>query len=222
MLCGIGLKYLFFHLNHPIQYVDLVAPIVAIEPLAQKYALLTIDDGSGATIGVKITRLQDPDPNALDHDEAPTMSTVDCPSNTTVANVNIHVGLGKFEVEIDDVTLDIGTVLRAKCTVSTWFGAKQLDLQRASVVKTTRREVESWREIARFKRDVLSKPWVVSEKERKRLEAEWHEEQNAERLQRTRWDEHQRRKEERERKQEAANEIARREQERIMNEGALI
>lgn len=195
---------------------------MAIEPLTKKYALLTIDDGSGLNIGVKISRLLEADPNIPENEDAATVTVVDFPSNTTIANVNVRAGLGEFEVEIDDIRVNIGTIIRAKCTICLWFGTKQLDLQRANIVKTTRREVESWREVARFKRKILSKPWVLPKEEVRRLEAAWKAEQKEEQRQRTRWNEYRQKKQQKERKEEAIYEKSRREQEQIMDEGALI
>lgn len=50
---------IYFHLNHPIEYVYLIGPIVAIDHVTTKYntyfTTLEIDDGSGSVIEVKIT-----------------------------------------------------------------------------------------------------------------------------------------------------------------------
>ncbi len=48
---------IFFHLNHPIRYVYLIGPVVAIDNVNDHFLLLEIDDGSGATLEVKITRI---------------------------------------------------------------------------------------------------------------------------------------------------------------------
>ncbi len=94
---------MYFHLNHPIRYVRLVGPIIAIDDLTPRFTFLTLDDGSGAAIEVKIQRL-DPAVSA----------SVDCPSNTAVENVNVAAGLGVFDVVVDGRSLDIGTVVKAQ------------------------------------------------------------------------------------------------------------
>ncbi|KAK5013713.1 hypothetical protein LTR60_003721, partial [Cryomyces antarcticus] len=77
----------FFQLNHPIRYVRLVAAIVAIDDLGPRYTLLTMDDGSGATIEVKITRL----------DTAKSASSTSL-LDTEVENVKVRAQLGVFDV----------------------------------------------------------------------------------------------------------------------------
>ena len=141
-----------------------MAPIVAIEDIFGKYAILTLDDGSGATISVKIKRI----PTTATE----VASVVDRPSNTTIPNVNVFSEIGKFNVEIDGRNIDTGTVVRAKCTITTFRGINQLDLQRASIIDTTKKEAMAWREVAQWKRKVLSKPWVLFDRDLRRLEAE--------------------------------------------------
>jgi len=152
---------LYFHLNHPIRYVVLVAPVVSIEGIFDRYVLLTIDDGSGSTIVVKIKRLA-----------TNISAAIDCPSNTSVSNVNVRAGLGFFNVQIDDTTLDIGTVVKVKCTIEEFRGVKQLDLQRTSVVKTTAEEIKAWSGLSHFNKTVLSSPWVLTNEELEILQQE--------------------------------------------------
>jgi len=144
-----------FYLNHPIQFVSVIAPIIAIDEIPGRYGLLTIDDGSGATMVVKIRRVA---------------QSVDSPSSTTVPNVNIFSTLARFWVEIDNEAIDVGSVIKAKCTFDSFRGDRQLLLQRASLVKTTREEAEAWLDVARWKLDTLSKPWKLSDEELKTLE----------------------------------------------------
>ena len=133
----------------------LVGPIVAIDDVNYKYAILTIDDGSGATICVKVVRrhLQDPD------------NPVDCLENTEVPNLNIISSLGVFEPALGPNLLDIGTVVKIKGTLEEYRGVKQIDLKRISIVKTTDEEVKAWAELAEFRTTVLSKPWNLSNRE---------------------------------------------------------
>lgn len=50
---------IYFHLNHPIEFVYVIGPVVAIDHVTTKYntyfTMLEIDDGSGSIIEVKIT-----------------------------------------------------------------------------------------------------------------------------------------------------------------------
>lgn len=183
-----------------------------------KYVLLTIDDGSGSTIVVKIKRLA-----------TNISAAIDCPSNTSVANVNVSSGLSFFNVQIDDTTLDIGTIVKVKCTIEEFRGAKQLDLQQASVVKTTAEEIKAWDGLSQFKKNVLSSPWALTNEELEILQREIVTERNDIRMAEVdhekllkRHNERKKEKEETWRKREVKRETKRRNEEVLMNEGALI
>ena len=135
--------------------------IVAVEDVASKYALLTLDDGSGATIIVKITRLP-PD----------IVESTECPSNTSVDNVNLRVEIGSFDVVVDGHVLDIGSVVKVKCTVEEWNGMKQLQLKRIRLILSTEEEVRTWEELVRWKRDIIGAPWVLEGETLRNLEQE--------------------------------------------------
>ncbi|KAL9094446.1 MAG: hypothetical protein Q9165_003296 [Trypethelium subeluteriae] len=151
---------LYFWINHPIRFVRVVGPIVAIDDINPKYTILTLDDGSGATLGVKIIRRQ------LEDADNP----VDCPDNTAVANLNVVSSVGVFELALAGDLLDIGTVVKVKGTLEEFRGVKQLELKRISIVKTTDEEVKAWNELAQFRKNILSEPWQLSNREIKQLE----------------------------------------------------
>ncbi|OCK78360.1 hypothetical protein K432DRAFT_302162 [Lepidopterella palustris CBS 459.81] len=209
---------IYWHLNHPIRFVRLVGVIVAIDDINAKYTILTLDDSSGATIEVKITRL----PTNIS-------TLVECPSNTTVSNVHVAIRRGVFEVEVDGQNLDIGTVIKAKCTIAEFRGNKQLELKRVSVVRSTDEEVRAWAETARFRKDVLEKSWVLSERDQKQIKKElkmqWKKEKEHQRLKA----EHDARRLERNRTRDEKTALSeqkaerrRKKEEVIMNTGALI
>jgi hypothetical protein len=204
-------QHIFFHLNHPIRFIGIVAPIIAIDNIGEKYGLLTLDDGSGATIVAKL--------NLLDKEVA---SQNNCPSNTIIPNVNYKASLGSFDVEVDGAIISIGTVIKAKCTVEVFRGDIQLVLKRATVAKSTAEEVRSWKEMARWKRNVLSQPWILTSAELKS-----YEKLESVRLQRLQREDVSRRQQQKKRKAESwvnqdKRETKRRMREAAMNEGALI
>ncbi|KAF2643536.1 hypothetical protein P280DRAFT_515933 [Massarina eburnea CBS 473.64] len=147
---------IYFHLNHPIRFVCVVGAVVAIDDINFKYTALTIDDGSGATIELKIVRQP---PNADEPDK----------SNTVINNVNVHSHRGVFEVSVDHQQVDIGTVIKAKGTISEFRGLKQVELKRAWIVSTTNEEVQAWEKMATFKKDVLSRPWRLTSAQHKQI-----------------------------------------------------
>ncbi|TID14694.1 hypothetical protein E2P81_ATG08650 [Venturia nashicola] len=155
---------LYFHLNHPIRFISITAPIISIESITDRYTILELDDGSGSTIVVKITRLSK-DQLLANH--------VDSTSNTTVENVNIVSKIGVFNVFIDGhKKLDIGTVIKVKAVIGEFRKVKQLELKRIYVIRSTGDEVKEWAEVARWKRDILSKPWILPPQKLKELDSE--------------------------------------------------
>lgn len=183
---------------------------MAIEDINVKYTVLTIDDGSGATIEVKIVRLT-PD----------IYKATESPSNTIVDNVRVISRLGVFEVKIDDRQVDIGTVIKAKCTISEFRGAKQLEMKRAWIVSTTNEEAQAWAETAALKREVLSRPWHISSTEHRRIRKEIKLEKRKAQEYEVLMAEHQAKKEDRRKAREQYLEAQRRKEETMMNAGAL-
>ena len=108
------------------------------------------------------------------------------PSNTKIPNVNVYSRLGNFRVVIDGAEIDIGTVLKVKCTISEFRGSKQLEMLRAWVVRTTDEEAAAWAETAEYKREVLSRAWRVSGREHRRIKEGIERERKAERAERVR------------------------------------
>ncbi|CAD0097762.1 unnamed protein product [Aureobasidium mustum] len=209
----------YFHLNHPVRFVYLVAPVVAIQDIPNtRYLILTLDDSSGSCIDVKIER------------KDPTKTDPESTSNTTVANLDITTTFDRdAEITVDGQVVDIATVLKVKCTIGSFRGVKQLELKRCNTIKDTTEEVAAWESMALFKRDVLAKPWMLSAADQATLDAQLQQEaireQEAERKERRSQRAHQKREEhraERRRLREEEMEQRRLADERKYNQGALI
>ena len=179
---------------------------------------MTLDDGSGSTIVVKITRLP---PNIAE--------SAECPSNTNVDNVNMRMEVGSFDVIVDGQVLDIGSVVKVKCTIDEWKGTKQLELKRIRIVFSTDEEIRTWEELARWKRDIIGAPWVLESETLRNLEQEdrnerkkrWENDRVKEEKRRA----HMAKRKEREARHKAYEtkwERRRRKEEIIMNTGALV
>ncbi|KAL5387871.1 hypothetical protein DPSP01_003269 [Paraphaeosphaeria sporulosa] len=208
----------YFYLNHPVRYIYLIGVVVAVNEINLRYTTLTLDDGSGDTLEVKIKRL----PPEL-------YNPVDSPSNTEVDNLDVLSGLGRFDVTVDGHTVDVGTVIKVKGTISEFRGLKQLELKRIWVVSATDEEVKFWKALATFKKETLGKPWHLSstegEKLKKRLKFEQRKAREYERQRAV----HEAKKIEQRKaraeyvaQKEAKYEMRRRKEEIIMNAGALI
>lgn len=126
---------------------------------AVKYALLMIDDGSGRAIEVKIPRRYG---LALDDGEVH-------PSNTLVDNVNVYDTWGLASLSIDNQPIHVGTILKIKGMIAE-FRERQIELKRVFLVRDTNEEVVFWAGLAKYRRDVLSKPWILSPADMKALD----------------------------------------------------
>lgn len=137
--------------------------------------------------------------------------------------------MGVFEVVVDGQPLDIGTVVKAKGTISEFRGIKQLELKRIWIVDTTNEEAQAWVETAAFKGEVLSKPWYLSTAERKQIKLKKRAEKKKLQEYEQRKTEHEAKKREQLKAREAyvaqremKLEVRRRKEEIMMNAGALI
>ncbi|OJD36639.1 ob-fold nucleic acid binding domain [Diplodia corticola] len=239
----------FYHLNHPIRFVRLVGTVVAIEDLGPRFVILTLDDGSGATLELKITRLSPAEEKAAAAAAATTTTTTSSTTNpgtlttsstnpassttttlTTAADVTVRSAIGLFEVAAHGARVGVGSTLKAKCTLGTFRGATQGVLRRCWVLPPgTRGEAAEWRGTAAFMRGVLAAPWVLGAAEREGLEGRWVREREREREReevgrREREGRERRRGErgERARRREERREGRRRKEEVLMNGGALV
>jgi hypothetical protein len=148
---------------------------------------------------------------------------------TNIKNVEVISALGQFSVLLDGSELDIGSVVKAKCTLRRWRNEMQLQIERVSLIRDTNEEVKGWAETSRYRAEVLGMPWVLSKQEMKAFDR--REEKG--RRERERWGraqaEHERRKRERQvvyetkiREAEEKEERKRRGREERYNDGALV
>jgi hypothetical protein len=184
-------------------------PIVAFGEVYKNYTLFHIDDGSGQNIAVKVQRL-------LSEEITP-----ESPSNTTVSNVNISTTVGASDIRIDGIQLDIGTVVKLKCTIERFWDKSQLVLQRAVLLKSTTEEAKEWEQQAKWITR-LKEPWSLDSDKIAHLGQKLEEE-------RSRGEERAKKKEKYLKMKETMNlernrkyEMKRKRLEDAMNQGALI
>lgn len=213
----LAVPHTWFYLNHPIRYIYLVGVVVAIDDINLRYTTLTLDDGSGATLEVKIKRLLPEIHNPVDN-----------PSNTEVDNVNVISGLGYFDVTVNGQIVDIGTAIKVKGTVSEFRGFKQLELKRIWIVATTNEEVKFWEALATFKERILGTPWHLSKAEGEKIKKDIKVERKREKEYARQKALHEAKKLEQRKaraeylaQKEAKYEIRRRKEDIMMNAGAL-
>jgi hypothetical protein len=148
---------LFFYLNHPIQYTQIIGIVVAVEEYYEKFWLFTVDDSSGCCLDVTC-----PKPEKA--------------KATTTAGTEEKAAIKDDTEEEEEAlqstlfALQIGTVVQAKGQITTFRQTRQLFLLRLTIVPSTTTELALIASRTEFHNDVLSKPWVLSEKEQKRLQ----------------------------------------------------
>ncbi|KAI9770432.1 MAG: hypothetical protein M1840_003318 [Geoglossum simile] len=137
----------YFYLNHPIRWVCVTGVVVAIDEF-EKRTILYLDDGSGEGIDIVCDRPL-PLPKRVDTDP-PTGAS---PPPTTPDISPIHVG----------------SVIRAKGTITLFRNTRQICLKRVHILPDTTSEVRAWRVITKFRAEVLMRPWELGEGEVKEL-----------------------------------------------------
>ncbi|KAF2765847.1 hypothetical protein EJ03DRAFT_279252 [Teratosphaeria nubilosa] len=201
----------YFHLNHPIQYIYLSGVLVEVDVVpGGKYTLLTLDDGSGACIVAKIVNRE-----KADNDEA------EYPSNTLVDNVSVSFEIGSPSLTIDAKIVNVGDVIKVKGTISTFRKIRQIEAKRMSVVKDTNAEAQHWSDMAAWRRDVLSKPWVLTTPQRYGIDEKIRKAEKAEKEKAQKKKAMGAKYEEKRKRNEARYEAKRVELEKVMNAGAL-
>ena len=149
-------QQIYFHWNHPIRFVRLVGIVVDIViTTGAKHILISLDDSSGACIEIKTSVRE---LKSDDHAEYP--------SNTVIDNVDVYMNLGVATVLIDKKPIDIGSIIKAKGTINSFRNQRQLKLERIWIVKDTNEEAKAWAETAEWKRDILSKPWILTKQQK--------------------------------------------------------
>lgn len=141
---------LLFYLNHPIQFVQVFGVVVAYEDYFDKFWSFTVDDGSGDVIECACWK--------SDGEQAKD-------GKTKTEKITEE----QEEKEAVIKSLDIGTVVQVKGTISTFRDVRQLNIERLSVVHSTNYEVLLMDARTKFHKEILMKPWAVSANRQKRL-----------------------------------------------------
>ncbi|KAL8702169.1 MAG: hypothetical protein Q9224_000131 [Gallowayella concinna] len=154
---------IYFHANHPIQWVRLVGVIVAFDVYPNRI-IMTLDDSSGLPIEIFCRKNTNHSTSGIDtsvgNHGVITLNRVSVPKDdahvciTSEGKVNLHA-------------FDVGSVVKIKGGISEFRGEKQVTLERISLVRTTNEEAALWVDNATFHTDVLSRPWVVSDHEQR-------------------------------------------------------
>ncbi|AEO58880.1 hypothetical protein MYCTH_2306586 [Thermothelomyces thermophilus ATCC 42464] len=149
----------YFYINHPVKWVRISGMVVAVDERETRH-FYVIDDGSGATLECVVSVA--PRTNA--------------PAATATATTNSSSGIAG-SIPIVDAPIDVGHVLDIKGSVGIFRGSWQIRAEKIVHLRSTEQEVAFWEKVAQLKTDVLSKPWVLDEKEVRRCRKEEEEEE---------------------------------------------
>ncbi|KAI9761766.1 MAG: hypothetical protein M4579_000860 [Chaenotheca gracillima] len=123
---------------------------------------MVLDDSSGQTIDVVCTK---PAPRPPTEGHIIREGDVAQSKNKATATIS-----KPRDIDLPDMTgIDLGSVVKIKGGIGEYRGVKQINLKRIHVVPSTAHEVKAWAELATFRADVLSRPWVVSERKQRKL-----------------------------------------------------
>lgn len=174
---------LLFYLNHPIQFVQVVGVVVNFEEWFEWFWLFTIDDSSGSTVDVIC---QKPEKKRLGNSEQAGEETNDeKEQQEEIAKLSEQVAC----------KVQIGAVLQVKGTVTLFQRNKpadnlvtfntntrsaasaqkqeqptrQITLQRLTLVDDTNQELNLITARTKLRKEVLSRPWILSQKALEKL-----------------------------------------------------
>ncbi|KAI2628768.1 hypothetical protein GGR54DRAFT_362175 [Hypoxylon sp. NC1633] len=137
----------FFSLNHPIRWVRVVGVVVAIDEFYGR-RVFTVDDSTGECIECC---LDIPKPANSRHEDGAGGAAV-----STAPAPDVHPDI------------DVGMVVEVKGSTKLFRNQKQVKIQKLERIKSTNQEVQFWNKIRDFRRDVLSRPWILEKKEVRR------------------------------------------------------
>ncbi|KAI1310695.1 hypothetical protein F5Y03DRAFT_25573 [Xylaria venustula] len=151
----------FFYLNHPIRWVRILGVVVAVDHY-YGHQVYTIDDSTGqcieCTLPVPTTR--------SGSDKAKTTEPSTLHSNTINKSNGAETRMtDTVPVAPLPADVDVGTILDVKGSVKIFRGQKQIKIEKAARVLSTTQEVCFWDKIRDFRRDTLSQPWILKDRE---------------------------------------------------------
>lgn len=68
--------------------------------------------------------------------------------------------------------IDVGSIVDVKGSLSTFRDEKQITIEKMVALRSTQQEVALWEKRAKFRNDVLERPWVLREKDIRRCRKE--------------------------------------------------
>jgi hypothetical protein len=185
-----------FYLNHPIQYVQLMGIVVAIEDYFESHFLVTIDDSSGETLDIVLRKPKAKVKAHQQHTITGGSNGVHCSYPTTRSSTaakmmgtttasNLASSSDESEADLETAqtssllsllsSLTIASPILAKGLITTFRSVRQLSLLRLSILAPSPHATTSLTELGyiasrtAFLSSSLGKPWRLSDERVKRL-----------------------------------------------------
>ncbi|KUL90158.1 hypothetical protein ZTR_01927 [Talaromyces verruculosus] len=163
---------IYFHKNHPIQFICLAGYILTRDEYERR-TVLTVDDSSGSIIEVICLKAPIKDTTETTTPTSPaaiataTTTRAEAAAATATATAAEMTNVtSTTRAPIDISTLQIGTCVKLKGTLSPKFKTSTptmtVILERFWPLAETNLEIKFWNERSRLLMDVLSKPWRLS------------------------------------------------------------
>lgn len=140
----------FFHLNHPVHWVRVAGMIVAVDEYPGR-RIYTLDDSSGVCVECVVDV---PRPNPI--------------LNTNAKSESKDAATDTRPEQIVPPEVDVGTVLDVKGGLAVFRGHKQIRILKVAILGSTEQEVAFWERAGQLRRDVLDKPWMLTDREVRR------------------------------------------------------
>ena len=160
---------LYFHLNHPIKWVQVAGIVVAIDEFYGR-RIYTIDDSSGATIECVLNvPKQNANLAAISATAADGNAGGAAVKDKKVTTTSAQTAAAPDEVKpVLDGDVDVGDILTVKGNITVFRNTKQIRVYRIIHLRCTEDEVQFWNKMTELHANVLSAPWCLTEKEIKR------------------------------------------------------
>lgn len=164
---------LYFHLNHPIKWVQLTGVVVAIDEFYGR-RIYTVDDSSGTTIECVLSvPKQNANLAAITATAAEGSARTATPKGDKPTSAVAHATTAQDDVKpVVDGEIDVGDILLVKGNITVFRDQKQIRVHKIIHLRSTEDEVQFWKKMTEFHDTILSVPWSLSEKEVKRCRRE--------------------------------------------------
>ena len=156
-------KEIYHHGNHPVKWVRITGVIVAVDEFSAR-RVFTIDDSSGMCIECTCPAPPPPSLAIPCHlDQGGSIKTITSTTQNRKPTPAQQAPTPSVEAPLVPWDqMDVGVIVKIKGKPSTFRDAKQVDIIKVEVMRSTEQEVRCWNEVFSFRREVLKVPWVVS------------------------------------------------------------